>query len=569
MRPSRSLKRWRAERSRQRQLVLDTVLLGAAGAGGAILFSLGTRAATWLFLEQFAGYRPPTLLTEGALSESIGHGGLWLVPISMALGGLIVGLIVERFAPEAEGHGTDSVIKAFHRDAGVMRPRVPPIKLLASAITIGSGGSAGREGPVAMVAAGIGSWYAGLMKRPERDLRTLLLVGMAAGLSASFRSPIGTALMAIEVLYSEIEFESSALLYAMLAAVIAYALNGLYVGWEPLFHLAEPITRFAHPLDYGWFLFLGIAAGLLATAVPSVFYGIRDYFGSLDVPRVLKPALGGLLAGAVALVFPQVISGGYGWMQQAIDGRLGLGLLFALACAKILAMSLTVGSGGSGGVFAPVLYVGAMLGGACAALAGLPAAPFVIVGMAAVFAGAGRVPIATMMMVTEMTGGYTLLVPAALAVMVSYLVQSLLTQRMKYRTIYEAQVATRGDSPAHHRRHLEVALQLLRDRNRPDVEGLGEVNLLSLLSAGIPVELPGDRRIVVGALRKTSPMAGQTIAAAAPTVAGGSMSIIAMIRNERVLVPRASTELKAGDRMMLVTDAAHVDDLRDHLDLGA
>jgi CIC family chloride channel protein len=543
-------------------------VLGAAGAGAAILFSLGTRFAAWIFLEKFAGYHQPHLASEGSTVEIIGPLGMWLVPISMAIGGLIVGVIVERFAPEAEGHGTDSVIKAFHRDAGVMRPRVPPIKLLASAITIGSGGSAGREGPVAMVAAGVGSWYAGLMKRPERDRRILLLVGMAAGLSASFRSPIGTALMAIEVMYSEMEFEASALLYAMLAAVIAYALNGFFAGWEPLFRLSGPIGRFAHPLDYGWFLLLGIAAGLLATLVPAVFYGVRDLFRRMQVPRVMKPAIGGLLTGIIALVFPQVISGGYGWMQRAIDGQLGLWLLLGLAFAKIFAMSLTVGSGGSGGVFAPVLYVGAMLGGACAALAHLPAAPFVIVGMAAVFAGAGRVPIATMMMVTEMTGGYTLLVPAALAVMVSYLVQSLVTQRMKYRTIYEAQVGTRGDSPAHHHRHLEVALRLLRDRNQPDFAGLGEVDLLSLLSAGIPVELPGDRRVLVGVVKKNSAIAGSTIATGAPQLGGGTVSIIAMIRNERMLVPRASTEFKVGDRMVIVTDAAQVETLREHLELS-
>jgi CIC family chloride channel protein len=388
-------------------------------------------------------------------------------------------------------------------------------------------------------------------------------------LSASFRSPIGTALMSIEVLYSEMEFESSALLYSLLAAVIAYALNGFYAGWEPLFRLSEPVTRFAHPLDYGWFLLLGIAAGLLATIVPTVFYRTRDMFHQLRVPPVLKPAIGGLLAGVIALVFPQVISGGYGWMQQAIDGRLGLWLLLALAFAKVLAMSLTVGSGGSGGVFAPVLYVGAMLGGACAALAHLPAAPFVIVGMAAVFAGAGRVPIATMMMVTEMTGGYTLLVPAALAVLVSYLMQSAITQRMKYRTVYEAQVGTRGDSPAHHHRHLEVALQLLRNRQQGDFAGLGEVNLLSLLSAGIPVELPGERRILVGVLKKTSPVVGNTIAGGASLLAAGGVSIITMIRNEGMLAPRASTEFKAGDRMMIVVDAADVEALRDHLEPGA
>jgi CIC family chloride channel protein len=254
-------------------------------------------------------------------------------------------------------------------------------------------------------------------------------------------------------------------------------------------------------------------------------------------------------------------------MQRAIDGNMSFALLLSLALAKVFAMSLTVGSGGSGGVFAPVLYVGAMLGGACASLAGLPAAPFVIVGMAAVFAGAGRVPIATMMMVTEMTGGYTLLVPAALAVMVSYLVQSLLTQRAKYRTVYEAQVATRGDSPAHHQRHLEVALKLLRDQNRKDFAGLGEVNLLSLLNAGIPVELSGDRHIVVGVLKKTSPIVGMTIAVGAPQLAGGTASIITMIRSERMMVPQASTEFRAGDRMMLVVDATATEGLREHLDL--
>jgi chloride channel protein, CIC family len=172
-------------------------------------------------------------------------------------------------------------------------------------------------------------------------------------------------------------------------------------------------------------------------------------------------------------------------------------------------------------------------------------------------------------MVTEMTGGYTLLVPAAMAVMVSYLVQSTLTQRRRYRTIYEAQVGTRGDSPAHHHRHLEVALRLLRERKGPDFAGLGEVNLLSLLSAGIPVELPGDRRVLVGMIRKGSPIVGATIATAASQLAGGTASIIAMIRNERVLVPRASTEFRPGDRMVLIIDGAMIDSLQEHLEIGA
>src|SRR5207249_6409131 len=172
-----------------------------------------------------------------------------------------------------------------------------------------------------------------------------------------------------------------------------------------------------HTLDNGWYLILGIGAGLVATAVPVVFYGVRDVFRWLRMHPALKPALGGLLMGLLALACPQVIGGGYGWMQEAIDGRLAAGTLLALVLAKPLAMSLTISSGGSGGVFAPTLFVGAMLGGLLANLTHQPAAPFVIVGTAAVFAGAAHVPVAALMMVTEMTGGYTLLVPAALAVM--------------------------------------------------------------------------------------------------------------------------------------------------------
>jgi CIC family chloride channel protein len=554
------------ELSRQRRLVFDAIALGVVGAAAAALFNVGTSAASWLFLGKIAQYVPPTLATDGGAVEQVGRFGLWMIPVSCAIGGLLVGLLVERFAPEAEGHGTDSVIKAFHRAGGYLRPRVPPVKLLASAITIGSGGSAGREGPVAMVAAGVGSWYATFMKRDERDRRTLLLVGMAAGLSASFRSPIGTALMAIEVLYSEMEFESYALLYTTLAAIVAYAVNGVVVGWEPLFRLTEPITRLARPVDYLWFIVLGVMAGVVGTFMPAVFYGVRDWFNRLSVPRIYKPAIGGFAAGLIAVAFPQVVSGGYGWMQQAIDGKLLMGTLLALVIAKTLAMSLTVGSGGSGGVFAPALYIGAMLGGACASVAHLAPAPFVIVGMAAVFAGAARVPIATMMMVTEMTGGYTLLVPAALAVMLSYLVESRLSQRFRYCSIYEAQVATRGDSPAHHTRHLDVALRLLQEKKITDFSHLGEVNLVSLLRSGIPVELPGDRRMVVGTIRESSRLSGTTIAQSGRAFGGGDGNIVAMVRGERMLKPRASMELHAGDRIVAVVDEIALAELASDLD---
>ena len=353
---------------RQQRLIVDAVVLGVAGAAAAQVFTYLLRGANWLFLERLAGYRPPGLPDEGGvLREVIGPHGLWLVPVVVALGGLIVGFLVQRLAPETEGHGTDTVVQAFHRADGVLRARVTPIKLLGSAITIGSGGSAGREGPIALAAAGLGSWYASAMGRTGAERRLLLLVGMAAGIAAIFRSPVGAALFAIEVLYADMEFESGALLLAMLASVVAYAINGFFVGWRPLFRVPGHLTL-PQPLDNGWYLVLGVGAGVVATIMPVVFYGTRDGFRWLKLPPEWKPALGGLLMGALALLCPQVIGGGYGWMQEAIDGRLAVVTLLTLVFAKPLAMSLTISSGGSGGVFAPTLFVGAMLGGLLASL---------------------------------------------------------------------------------------------------------------------------------------------------------------------------------------------------------
>lgn len=549
---------------RQRQLIIDAVVLGVAGAAAAQVFTLLLRGATALFLGVIAGYQPPGLPNEGGtLQEILGRYGLWLVPLATTLGGVLVGVLVQRLAPETEGHGTDTVVHAFHRKQGILRPRVTPIKLIASALTIGSGGSAGREGPIALAAAGVGSFYARLMQRPAADRRMLLVVGMAAGIAAIFRSPIGAALFAIEVLYLDMEFESVALLPAMLAAVVAYALNGFFVGWQPLFRVPSQLTL-PRLIDNGWYLVLGVAGGLVAAVVPLVFYGVRDLFRRMPLQNELKPAIGGLLMGLLALAWPGVIAGGYGWIQLAIDGRLAAGALLALLLVKPLAMSLTISSGGSGGVFAPTLFIGGMLGGLLASVAHLPAAPLVVVGMAAVFSGAAHVPVASLMMVTEMTGGYTLLVPAALAVMLSYLVQRRLASRWRYQGLYEAQVAGRADSPAHHSEHLKIALRILKERQVLEPAEVGEVDLLSLLRSGIPIELPGGRRLVIRVVRPDSPWRSRTLGD------GGTLDedtrIFAIIRGEHMLVPRPDTTLEAGDRVILLTTAAGLEQLRSHLD---
>ena len=228
------------------RLLFDSVVLGIVGGLGAQAFMWMLRVAQNIFLVWFAGYLPPGLPEEGgALRETIGPHGLWLIPIATTIGGLISGALVYGLAPETEGHGTDTVVKAFHWTAGKLRARVAPVKMIASAITIGSGGSAGREGPTALIAAGFGSIYADLLKRSERERRLLILMGMAGGLSAIFRSPIGTAIFAVEVLYSGMDFESEALIYCMLAAIVAYAVNGWFVGWQPLFRV-PPGRRSRH-----------------------------------------------------------------------------------------------------------------------------------------------------------------------------------------------------------------------------------------------------------------------------------------------------------------------------------
>ncbi|MBN1563966.1 MAG: chloride channel protein, partial [Anaerolineae bacterium] len=320
--------------------------------------------------------------------------------------------------------------------------RVPPLKMITSAITIGSGGAAGREGPTALIASGIGSIYATLSHRSEDERRLLVLIGMAAGLSAIFRTPIGAAIFAIEILYDDMEFEASALLYTLLASIVAYSVNGALVGWEPLFDVPSNLGV-ENALAYFEYAALGLAGGIIAMIMPVVFYRTRDLFARIPVPPHIKPAIGGLLVGLMALVIPEVLAGGYGWLQLAMNGEMALQLMLALVFAKLIAMSLTVGSGGSGGVFAPSLFVGGMLGGVLADVFNQSSAAFVIVGMAAVFSGAGRVPIATLFMVTEMTGGYHLLAPAALVVTISYIIQVTLSSRLKYTSLYEAQIPTR------------------------------------------------------------------------------------------------------------------------------
>jgi CIC family chloride channel protein len=530
---------------------LESALLGVAGALSAQLFVWMLRLCNRLFLVHLAGYRLPGVDSGQTLVQQIGAHGLWLIPAATTLGGLLSGILVYRLAPEAEGHGTDTAVNAFHRQEGVIRPRVAPVKMVASAITIGSGGAAGREGPIALITAALGSYYASLTHHTEQQRRLLLLAGMAAGLAAIFRSPMGTAVFAIEVLYGNMEFEVGALLYTMLASAVAYSINGLFVGFAPLFRI--PLVQPPHLSSYAAYAVLGVAAGLVGVVLPEVFYRVRDLFRWLPVPVWSKPTVGGLALGLLALCLPQVLGGGYGWIQLAMDGHLALHLMLLLIFAKMAAMSFTVSSGGSGGVFAPSLFVGAMLGGAFAVMLHQIPAVFVVVGMAAVFGAAARVPIATMLMVTEMTGGYHLLLPAGIAVMIAYLIQIRLSTFLKYRSLYQGQVPTRQDSPSHYLEHIQIALNLLGKRNLPAMEKVGHLDLLRLVQSHIQFDLPGGKELTLGLVRESSPMVGERVGELYRQLDHFEFEVIAILRREHILLPHPDTLIQINDRLMLIT----------------
>lgn len=318
-------------------------------------------------------------------------------------------------------------------------------------MTIGSGGSAGREGPIAQIGAGFGSVLANFLRLSDRERRILVLAGVGAGIGSIFRAPLGGALFATEVLYRDAEFEYEALIPAFIASIVGYSvycpLSG--AGWGAIFTLPREGFWFNQPsllLLYG---LLGPILALFGAVYVKTFYWMRyRVFGQLRIPDMFKPAIGGLVVGLIALFLPEVLGMGYGHLQRAITGDMAVGLMLLVALGKIVATSLTVGSGGSGGVFAPSLVIGGMLGGAFGKLfeplfPNVESGSFVLVGMAGFFAGAGKVPVSAMLMVSEMTVGYGLLVPLMLAVAVSY---ALAGERV---TIYEKQVGRRVDSPAH------------------------------------------------------------------------------------------------------------------------
>jgi len=441
---------------------LCSPIVGFIAGLGAVAFLLCLQAMYSVVLGGLLHFHmPPTL--EGKPHAVTYPWPWWLVLLVPTVGGLISGILVFTWAPEAEGHGTDAMIRAFHRGGGMIRTRVPLIKSVASIITIGTGGSAGQEGPIAQIGSGFGSYLARVLKLPPSERRILMLAGAAAGIGAIFRAPLGGALFAGEVLYSSTALESEALLPCLASSIVAYSTFALFITPKPIFSL--PNLSFQGLRDLPLYVGLTLLCAVFGWLYVRVFYGLRDrLFKPMPIPRQLKPAVGGFLLGLVALAYPQVMTGGYGWVQWGAIGmppelalpgessfvpHMGMGLLLALCVLKIVATGFTISSGGSGGVFGPSMLMGGMIGGFYGQLMAwmLPSvyinpAAYVLVGMGGFFAGVSKTPLTSIVIVSEMAGSYSLLVPLMLACGLNMAIS-------RRWTIYEQQVPSPIDSPAH------------------------------------------------------------------------------------------------------------------------
>ena len=433
-----------------RKWIVLGALIGVIGGLGAALFFEALGLATHVFLGALAGFVPPSPLGEG--NQPITDAARpWAIPLVVALGGLISGLIVFRFAPEAEGHGTDAAIAAFHRGARGIRTRIPLVKLVASTITIGSGGSGGREGPTAQIGAGFGSLLARVLDLDARDARIAVSTGIGAGIGAIFRAPLGGAVLAVEIPYRE-DVEAEALVPAFVASIVAFSIFGAIVGFDPIFGRVAG-AGFTDPRQLAYYALIGLAAGVVGRLYITGFYGVTRWFARWSLPRELRPAVAGFAVGCIGLVVPGVLGTGYGWVQAGLDRTTLLGLplwvILVLPFAKILATSLSIGSGGSGGIFGPGMVIGGLLGAGIWRLLepvapGVPfdPSPFVIVGMMALFGSVAHAPLAVMLMVAEMTDSLAMLAPAMLAIGIATLI-------VGDRSIYASQLRSRADSAAH------------------------------------------------------------------------------------------------------------------------
>ncbi len=376
------------------------------------------------------------------LNHMVTHGDFWVILVP-AVGGLLAGPIVYKFAKEAKGHGVPEVMEAVALKGGIIRPRVAVAKSLASALCIGSGGSAGREGPIIQIGSTIGSVIGQLFHMSSSRVRILVGCGAAAGISSVFNAPIAGVIFSLEIILGDYAVKTFS--PVIFSSVIASVVSRAFLGDSPAF--AVPKYSLVSVWEIPLYIGLGIACAFVALAFTKTLYFAEDRFDSLKIPDSLKPLVGGLGLGAIGVFFPQVFSGGYETIINAMHGQLSMQLLAGLIILKILATSLTLGSGNSGGIFAPSLFMGAVAGGLYGELMHYlfptitaSSGAYALVGMAAVVAGTTYAPITALLIIFEMTGDYRIILPLMVVVVSSTLVAT----RISTGSIYTLKLIRRG-----------------------------------------------------------------------------------------------------------------------------
>lgn len=405
------------------------IVVGVASGLGAVIFR-------WL-INSFQSF-----FLEGG-SHVLGFLGDYYIILIPAAGGLMVGLLVYYFAREAKGHGVPEVMEAVALRGGRIRPRVALVKILASSICIGSGGSVGREGPIVQIGSTVGSTIGQWLKLPDETVRVMVACGAAGGIAATFNAPIAGVLFALEVILGRVVTRRFG--YVVISAVVADFIAQAFLGNTRAF--SPPAFGLVSTWEFAFYVVLGILAALVAQAFTRLLYWAEDRFDSLKFPEYLKPVLGGFAVGAIGLYSLDLLGVGYEGISRALSGEMTLWLLLAFLVLKLLATSITLGSGGSGGVFAPSLFIGAMLGTAVGSVfgtlfPGITAQPgaYGVVGMAAVFSGAARAPFSAILIIFEMTGNYDIILP----LMTSVVISTLLSRAMRRENIYTLKLLRRG-----------------------------------------------------------------------------------------------------------------------------
>ncbi len=460
-----------ARESEHIYMVAIAALIGLLAGFGAVGFRKLIDFVNWVAL----GQGPVTLEHLAGLPR-------WWMVLAPAGGGLIVGLITYRFAREARGHGVPEVMEAVALRGGRIRPRVVIAKMLASGVTIGSGGSAGREGPIVQIGSAVGSTLGQLLKIDRARLRTLVGCGAAAGIAGTFNAPVAGALFALEVILGD--FGVTQFSPIVISSVAATVVSRRFLGDFPAFDV--PPYSLVHASELFAYAGLGILAGLAALAFTRSLYAFEDAFEKRRAPSWLKPMVGGAMIGLIGIMVPNIFGVGYETINQALQGTMVWKFMLLLVVLKILAVSVTIGSGGSGGVFAPSLFIGAMLGGAVGTLVhsfwptdAAGAGAYALVGMGAVVAAGTHAPITAILIIFELTGDYKIILP----LMISVIIATLLATRLRPASIYTLKLLRRGVDIYRGRAVNVLQHVLVREAMRPDVPKIsaaeGVVSLIS------------------------------------------------------------------------------------------